>query len=108
MRHYDYRQHQYTDPLLLSGTKKMGMTARNGSLCVTTKIKNLSLVALMLRIGKQFIHLAGWEAVNTPLAIYQSSDGTICYITSADINGALRATAAAVYSLNPAKHMREL
>jgi hypothetical protein len=30
----------------------------------------LCFVALMLRISKQFIHLVGWEATSTPLAIY--------------------------------------
>jgi hypothetical protein len=68
----------------------------------------LCSVALLLRIVKQFILLVGWEFASTPLAIYQSSVGTICYITSTDINGTMRATAAAVYGLNRAKHMREL
>jgi hypothetical protein len=68
----------------------------------------LCFVALMLRIVKKFIHLVGWESASTPLAIYQSSFGTICYITSTDINCTMRATAAEVYGLNPAKHTREL
>jgi hypothetical protein len=68
----------------------------------------LCFVTLMLRIVQQFDHLAGWEATSTPLAIYQSSTGTVCFITANDINCTMRATAAAVYGLNQAKHAREL
>jgi hypothetical protein len=68
----------------------------------------LCFVTLMLRIVQQFDHLAGWEATSTPLAIYQSSTGTVCFITTNDINCTMRATAAAVYGLNQAKHAREL
>jgi hypothetical protein len=62
----------------------------------------------MLRIFQQFIHLLGWEATSTPLAIYQTESGDIRLITATDINVAMRAAATAVYGLDPTKHAKDL
>jgi hypothetical protein len=65
---------------------------------------SLCFVALMLRIFKQFIHLVGWEATSTPLAIYRTDTSDIRFITAADINTVVRTTAAAVYGLHKVKN----
>jgi hypothetical protein len=68
----------------------------------------LCFVALMFRIFNQYIHLVGWEATSTPLAIYRTDAGDIRFITAADINSVMRATAAAVYGLHSIKNEKEL
>jgi hypothetical protein len=73
-----------------------------------TNNTTLCFVTLMLCIFKRFIFLLGWEATATPMAIYQTPASDICAITANDINVAMRATASAVYGLDPTKHAREL
>jgi hypothetical protein len=88
--------------------QKNGNNGKQWVFVRNTHNSTLCFVTLLLRIFKRFIFLLGWEATATPLAIYQTLAGNIRAITADDINVAMRATAAAVYSLHPTKHAREI
>jgi hypothetical protein len=88
--------------------QKNGNNGKKRTVVRNVKNARLCFVTLMLRIFQQFIHLLGWEATSTPLAIYQTESGDIRLITATDINVAMRATATAVYGLDPTKHAKDL
>ena len=67
-----------------------------------------SLVQPMMRIVQRFVKLRGANDSYTPLAIFQDDSGTTRYITAVEIESTMRATAAAVYQLDPQKHKKEL
>ena len=68
---------------------------------------DINAVLCMIRVVKRFIRLVGWD-YETPLAVYQDTDGTIRYMSSAEVETVMRDAAANVYDLDPAKHKDEL
>jgi hypothetical protein len=88
--------------------QKNGDNGEKRAFVRNAKNPRLCFVTLVLRIFKQFIHLVGWDATAIPLAIYRTDSGEIRPITATDIAGAMRATAASVYGLDPVKQAKEL
>jgi hypothetical protein len=58
-------------------------------------------VSAMLRIVRRFMHLRNVSDTHTPIAVYRNPDKSTKFITSPDIERAMRRVAARVYRLNP-------
>ena len=67
-----------------------------------------SFVGPMLRIIKRFVTIRGPLDFETPLAIFRTKQGVTQFITSVEIETTMRATAAAIYNLDPKKHKADL
>jgi hypothetical protein len=89
--------------ILVFSTQKNG---NNGEPRIFTRNlanKDLCFVRQSLRIFKRFIKLVGWHRRQTPLCVYQSTEGSVKLITSSDICTQMRKAAQEVYNLHPVK-----
>ena len=88
-------------------TQKNGENGEQKLFTRNPKAAGHSFVQPMLNIIRRFVSLRGYDEY-TPLGIYQDDAGQTRFITANETKSTMRATAAAVYHLDPKKHKKDL